>query len=144
MKQVRLLIIPILLACFLVVGCSSDKAWRKAAVDTYEILGISIGATPTITENLKSSGMINDEQLVKVKAVYNKAKAIYAAAGNTLKLASAADTEAKKEAALQDYSKLLTDFNALVVEITNLINSFTVKKISMFDVQGLIEKGGDL
>jgi len=129
---------------FLVVGCTTDKAWRKATVDTYEILGISIGATPSITESLKTSGAITDEQLAKVKAVYNKAKLIFKSAGDALKLASAADTELKKEAALQNYTKLLADFNALSVQIVNLINEFTKKKVSMLDVQKWIQEGGVL
>ena len=144
MRRISFLVIPILLAMFLVVGCTTDKAWRKAAVDSYEILGISIGATPTVAENLKASGTITDEQLVRVKAVYNKAKLTYKALGDALKLASAADTEVKKEAALQDYTKLLADFNALSVQIVNLINEFTKKKVSLLDVQKWIQEGGVL
>ena len=144
MRKVRLLIIPILLAMFLVVGCGSDKAWRKAAVNTYELLGIPIAATPTISENLKASGTITDADLVRIKAVYNKAKATYTAMGNSLKLASAADTEFKKEVALQDYGKLLIDFNLLLTEIQNLINTFTKKKVSMLEIREWVTEGGIL
>ena len=122
--RVRWLVLPILLACLLVVGCGTDKAWRKASVSTYEALGISIGTTPTITETLKAQGAITDEQVIKVKVVYNKAIATYKTLGDTLKIASAAETEAQKEAALQNYDKILADFNILIIELTNLINSF--------------------
>ena len=126
------------------VGCSSDKAWRRATVDSYEILGAGIGATKPTVEALRAANIITDEQLAKVKAIENKAKATYASAGSALKLASAAETEAKKELALQEYTKLLADFKKLLLEITDLINSFSTKKVSILEVQKWITEGGAL
>ena len=134
---VILLLLPIL------VACGSDKAWRKAAADSYDVLGAAITSTKPTAEMLRAANTINDDQLAKVKDIYNKARQAYIAAGAALKLASNAQTEAQKQAALQDYSKLLGDFNALLLQITDLINSFSQKKVSLLEIETWV-KGGEL
>ena len=133
-------LIIVLLAVF--ASCSSDTAWRRSTVATFELVGAGLGTTQTVTDILKSQGAITDAQVAQVKAVYIKAKGIYTLAGQTLKLAGQAESASKRDALLAEYDKLLAEFNKLAVEITNLIASWK-KKVSLDEVKMWIAEGGD-
>jgi len=130
----------ILLVCLM--SCASETPWRKAAVETFEILGVGIGAARDTTEALKVSNVISAEQVLKVKAVYNKAVAAYAAAGNALKVAGQAQSVASRDASLEEYGKLLADFKNLSLQLYDLVKNF--KKVSLNEVMETVRNGGDL
>jgi len=124
------------------LGCASETPWRKATVTTYELLGVGVGATKDIAVSLKAQNLITDEQLLKIKDVYNKARNSYVAAGNALKLAGKAESAISRDQLLVEYDKLLTDFRNLSLELYNLINSF--KKVSYNDVLEMVKNGGEV
>ncbi len=119
------------------IGCAtSPTPWRKAAVTTYELLGTGIGAAKDTTESLQAQKLIGDDQVLKIKEIYNKARSAYIAAGNTLKLAGKAENAAKTDQLLAEYDKLLADFKTLSYQLYDLVKSF--KKVSYNDVQEMI------
>jgi len=124
------------------LGCATETPWRKAAITTYELLGVGVGSTKDIAESLKAQNLITDEQLLKIKDVYNKARAVYIAAGNSLKLAGKAESAASRDQLLVEYDQLLSDFRNLSLELYNLINSF--KKVSYNDILEMIKNGGEV
>lgn len=124
------------------VGCATDTPWRKATVTTYELLGVGVGATKDTAESLKAQNLITDEQLSKIKDVYNKARNVYLAAGNSLKLAGKAESAASRDKLLEEYGKLLVDFRNLAYQLYDLVKGF--KKISYNQVLEMVENGGEL
>ena len=124
------------------IGCASETPWRKATVTTYELLGIGIGATKDTAESLKAQNLITDEQVAKIKDVYNKTRSAYVAAGNTLKLAGKAESAVSRDSLLAEYDKLLADFRTLAYQLYDLMKGF--KKISYNEVLELVRNGGEI
>lgn len=141
MKKIKF-VIPLMLAFMLVIGCASETPWRKAAVTTYELLGIGIGATKDTAESLKAQNLITDEQIAKIKDVYTKARNVYIAAGNSLKLAGKAESALGRDQFLVEYDKLLADFRSLSYQLYDLLKDF--KKVSYNDVLEMIKNGGEV
>jgi hypothetical protein len=141
MKRIFLVgLLAIMLVTF--VGCGATVTpWRKATVDTYELLGIGIGAAKDTTESLQVQNLISAEQVLKIKVVYSKAREAFIAAGNVLKLAGQAEDSIKRDSLLADYGKLLTDFKNLSIQLYDLVKSF--KKVSLNDVLEMVRNGGD-
>jgi hypothetical protein len=120
-------IVPIVFVSILflsLLSCASDTPWRKASVTTYELTGTIIEHSKQTAEALKAQNLITDEQLAKIKGIYNKARDVYIAAGNSLKLAGKAESAAKRDQLLAEYDKLLADFKKLAYELADLVNKF--------------------
>lgn len=124
MKKQFLLIGLALLLLASVSACTTDTPWRKMTVTTYELTGITIDHSRSTAEALKAQNLITDAQFTNIKAIYNKAQAVFVAAGNTLKLAGKAEDSAKRDALLAEYDKLLADFKKLAYELMALVNQF--------------------
>lgn len=105
-------------------ACQSTTPWRKAAVTTYELTGITIEQSKTTAEALKAQNLITDAQLIKIKDVYGKARLAFIAAGNALKAAGQTEDAAKRDALLAEYDKLLLNFKNLAYELIALVNQF--------------------
>jgi len=135
-------LVMVFLISLALLSCSSDTAWRRSTIATYELVGAGLGTTQSVTAVLRSQGIITDAQVLKVKEIYAKARQSYILAGNTLKLAGQAESAAKRDALLAEYDKLLAEFNKLAQELFALIQTF--KKVSFNDVKELIMNGGEV
>ena len=122
-RRISLFLVMVVMMA-MVVSCASDTPWRKAAVTTYELTGITIEHSKSTAEALKAQGLITDAQLVKIKDAYNKARSVFIVAGNALKAAGKAEDAAKRDALLAEYDKLLVDFKDLAYELIVLVNQF--------------------
>ena len=142
MKRKISLFLVMVVMMAMVVSCTSDTPWRKATVTTYELVGIGVGANRDIAEALKAQGLITDEQLGKIKIAYNKAQAVYVAAGRALKLAGKAASASDRDVLLTEYDKLLAEFRTLAYQVYDLIKGF--KKVSYLEVQEAIMTGGEI
>ncbi len=118
--RTQVIVISIIL-CFLLAGCASDTAWRKATVTTYELVGATIEQTRPTAEGLDANKVISDATLAKIKDFYNRAIIIYGKAGKALKLAGQTEDVIKRDALLSEYEKLLAEFKSLSLEIYKLI-----------------------
>lgn len=136
------MVMVILLSMVVLVGCASDTPWRKATVTTYELVGVGIGAGKDTAEALKAQNLITDEQVGKIKVAYNKAREVYIAAGNTLKLAGQTVDATKRDALLVEYDKLLINFRALAYQLYDLLKG--VKKVSYNEVIHIVASGGEI
>ncbi len=125
MRKIRLSIVAILMSLVLVAcfSCTTDSAWRKATVTTYELIGDGIGSAKDTVIILKAQNLISDETNAKAKELYNKAQKIFVAMGNILKAAGKAENAAKKDELLLQYDALLKEFKALSYEIYNLVKN---------------------
>ncbi len=139
--QIKLFMVMVVMMA-MVGACASDAPWRKATVTTYELVGVGVGATKDTAEALKAQGLLTDEQLGKIKVAYNKAQAVYVAAGKALKLAGKTASAADRDVLLAEYDKLLTEFRTLAYQIYDLIKGF--KKVSYLEVQEAIIIGGTI
>ena len=126
MRRVKFL--PVLLIVFLLAACASETPWRKVTVTTFELTGLTIEHAKDTTLALRDQGLVTPEQVAKIRDVYNKAKAAHTAAGNALKLASAANSAISRDQFLAEYEKLLADFRKLAYEILALVDEITKKK----------------
>ncbi len=138
-KGLPILISIVLLVC---LSCTTDTPWRKATVSTYELLGAGIGATRDTAEILRTQNVITDVQLAKIKDTYNKARGAYVAAGNALKLAGQVASASERDVLLAEYSKLLSNFAVLSVQLYDLVKG--LKKVSYYDVMEWVKNGGEL
>ncbi len=141
-KRSLFLVMVLVWVMFILSGCASDIAWRKATVTTFELVGVGIGATKDTGETLKAQNVISDAQLAKIKEVYNKAVAVYGKAGEALKLAGRVASAAEKDAALADYTKFLGEVAIFSQQLYDLIKGF--KKISYNEVLELVRTGGEI
>ena len=140
-RQIKLFLVMVVMMA-MVVSCASDTPWRKATVTTYELVGVGVGANRDIAEALKAQNLITDEQLGKIKVAYNKAQAVYVAAGKALKLAGKAASASDRDVLLAEYDKLLAEFRTLAYQVYDLIKGF--KKVSYLEVQEAIIIGGTI
>ena len=140
MKRKILLALVSLVLLTSLMGCATDTPWRKATVTTFELVGITQETSKSTTESLRAQNLITDEQLGKVKVIYNKARLAYLAAGNALKLAGKAESAVNRDQLLAEYDKLLTEFRALAYQIYDLIKGF--QKVSYNDVLEIIKQDG--
>jgi hypothetical protein len=128
-----------LMICFSLVSCASDIPWRKATVATFELVGVGVGATRDTAEALRVKNVISEDQILKIKDIYNKAQKSYAAAGNALKLAGRVVSTTERDASLAEYVKLLSDFKTLTIQLYDLIKGF--KKVSYNEVLEAVRDG---
>jgi hypothetical protein len=138
-KFLPILVLVVLLAAF---ACAGETPWRKAAVSTYELVGIGLGSTKDTGEALGAQGLIPPDQLARVKVAYNKARLVYIQAGDTLKLASATSNAIEQGKLLDNYISLLSEFKTLALDVYNLIKNF--KKVSYLEVEDIIRTGGEI
>jgi len=124
MRRKASLFLVMVVILMIVTACASDQPWRKAAVTTYELTGITIEQSRITAEALYAQKLITDAQLVKIKDAYNKARSAFIAAGSALKVAGKAEDAAKRDALLVEYDKLLSQFKGLAYELITLVNQF--------------------
>jgi hypothetical protein len=117
-KGLPVLLIIVLMSC---MACASDTAWRKATVTTYEIAGDGLTVAKDTAIVLNGQKVLSDAQLQRTKNIYDQARKIYIAMGETLKLAGATEDAVKKNELLAQYDALLLRFKALSIDIYALV-----------------------
>jgi hypothetical protein len=114
---------PVLLIVMLMLSlsCAYDKVWRNAAVTTYEIAGDGLTVAKDTAIVLNGQKVLSDAQLQRAKNIYDQARKIYIAMGETLKLAGKTEDAVKKNELLAQYDSLLQRFKVLSIDIYALV-----------------------
>ncbi len=114
--RARLLIIPIILACFR-MGCAT---WKSEMTWAYKATG-TLGESYRITaQGYCEQKLLTSEVCAKLQTLKNNARAIWIQAGNVLKLAIATEDAIKRQELLTQYNALLAQFNQIFAEFVKL------------------------
>ncbi|OPY74720.1 MAG: hypothetical protein A4E64_02142 [Syntrophorhabdus sp. PtaU1.Bin058] len=115
-------IIAVLIAVVL-AGCASMSALNQA-VTGYEVTGAVIKNADAAFQELKTKGIVSEDQAVKYEELYQKAKKGYILAGDTLKLVINAKDDVEQKNYLKLYLenadaafKLATDLTDFIQEV---------------------------
>jgi len=104
-----------------ILSCTTDTAWRRATVSTYELLGEGLSGAKDTTIVLYQQNVISTGKLEKAKVLFNKAQSIYVLMGKSLKLAGRAQDAITRDKYIEEYEGLLAEFSKLSVEIYDLV-----------------------
>jgi len=127
MRRVKF-VLPLLLVLVLLSACASQTPWRKATVTSYEVGAIGLAEVKYDADYLLSMDLITAAQHSQVIGLYDKAKAAYITAGGVLKAAVNVDDIIKRDALLEEYDKIITDFKQLAYEINALVAQLRKRK----------------
>lgn len=107
--------------------CSCAGVLGKT-VSSYELAGITLKAAYDTAKPSCDQGALPADKCVQIKKIYNDARASYIVAGDALTLAVDATDLVKKQAALEEYTTLSTQFTKLTTNLIKLLQDLGVLK----------------
>ena len=126
MKSTKYLLAPIIIAAFLLAGCATEFAWRKAAVEPYRIATITANYIMDTADSFLEMGRITAEQHAQIKTLYNKGEKIHEQAGKALKIANDAVDVQERDAWLAEYDRILTELRELVYNLIDMAEEWGI------------------
>ncbi len=128
--RTRLLVVPIILACFL-MGCATWKSEMTRAYKATGTLGESYRVTALGSCDQK---LLTPNVCARLKDLNNEARAIWLRAGDLLKLAVKVEDSVQRQELLVRYNGLLAEFNKVFLDFVKL--SQQLKKGANYGTDG--------
>jgi len=130
MRKIAISVLSISLILVFAVSCA---LWKEKATITYEGTGQILSGVYDAVKPACDSGQLSVETCVNLKDAYNKARAAYIVAGDTLilsmefeeSIAKTQDAVAKKELQAK-LSILMKDYTKNLNEAVNLVREFEI------------------
>jgi len=120
------LILLILSFSFMAMSCAM---FQKAETDplvsittSYQVLGTSITSLHQIAINLRSSGKINDAQMVQYNTIFFKVQSAYIAAGTTLSMVITTSDTVKKKEYMTAFESIAGNISGLITELNTFLS----------------------
>ncbi len=125
MRRFRISAVMILV---LVVLAACATGTKGKLVSSYELAGTTLKAGYAVAKPACDAGQLPADRCVQLKKIYNDARATYLLAGDSLAMAIEIDDLVKKQAALQEYQSLATQFTQGTTQLINLLVQLGVIK----------------
>jgi hypothetical protein len=118
-----------LLAMVLVVMLGACATGTKGKlVSSYELAGVTLKTAYNVAKPACDANQLPADKCVQIKKIYNDTRASYLLAGDSLIIAVEVDDLVKKQAALQEYQNLATQFTKNTTDLINLLVQLGVIK----------------